>query len=169
MEETLLTPNLRKALLKNRKLLEKKLKVKIETKAQRIFVDGDAFDEYVALKVLDALNFGFGIELALLLTNEDYMLEKINVKNYVRASRLKQVKGRVIGEKGKAKRTISLLSDCHILMKDSTVAILGETELIPAASKAIMMIIRGISHSTVYSFLEKQRGKIYEARHETFE
>jgi len=68
-------------IIKSKKQLEKKLKVKIINKGKQIYVSGKAEDEYVAEKVLDALDFGFALKIAMLIKDEDFELEIIPIKN----------------------------------------------------------------------------------------
>jgi len=166
MEEIPLSNRLRKVLAKEQKKLEKNLQVELTFEKDNVIISGEAFPEYIASKVLRAIDFGFDVESALLLSGEDYMLEIINLKSYVRPSRLKQVKGRIIGEKGRAKKVISELTECDMVIKDNTVALLGRTENITLASKAVRLLISGSPHASVYTFLEKnmakQRKKFFE-------
>jgi len=160
MEEIQLSNRLRKVLAKEQKKLEKELQVKLMIEKENVVISGEAFPQYIASKVLRAIDFGFDAESALLLSGEDYMLEIINLKSYVRPSRLKQVKGRIIGEKGKAKRVISELTECDIVIKDNIVALLGRTENIVLASKAVRLLVGGSPHASVYTFLEKNMAKL---------
>ena len=140
-----------------RKKLEKALNVKIIGDGEEIEVDGEGMYEYTASIVLDAIDMGFNPRVALLLRDPEYMIEKINVKNYVRYSRVSTVKGRLIGKEGKAKNQLANLTDCEIIVFDSTVAIIGLTEDVEIASKAIRSLIKGSPHTSVFQYLEKSR------------
>lgn len=161
MERIPLSNRLKKVLAKEHEKLEKRLKVKLTLEKESLDISGEAFPEYMASKILQAIDLGFDSESALLLLNEDYMLELINLKKYVRPSRLKQVKGRVIGEKGKAKKVISELAECDMVIKDNTVALLGEIENTALASKAVRLLIKGYPHASIYAFLEKNKAKLH--------
>ena len=50
---------------KNKKRLEPALKVKIAIKKDEIEIDGSPEDEFIAEKVIDAINFGFPFPIAL--------------------------------------------------------------------------------------------------------
>ncbi len=162
MEKIPLSNRLKKVLAKERKKLEKRLQVKLILEKEDVIVSGEAFPEYIGSKVLHAIDLGFDTESALLLSSEDYMLELINLKSYVRPSRIRQVKGRVIGEKGKAKKVISELAECDMVVKDNTVALLGKTENVALASKAVRLLIGGSPHASVYTFLENNKAKLHE-------
>jgi len=138
--------------------LEKALEVKMELTADNeITVEGDGMNEYLASKVIEAIDIGFDPRIALLLKDPDYIMEKINVKHYVRVSRLNTVKGRLIGRKGKAKNQLSQLTGCYIIIRGNTVMIIGLTEDVDVASKAIRSLIKGSPHSSVFLYLEKAR------------
>jgi len=153
MEKVIATPRVKKF----RKSLEKSLNVKITVENDIAEIEGEGYEEYIALHVIDALNFGFEFNAAMQLKHEDYMLEKINLKKLARPSRLATIKGRIIGLKGKTKSLISELSGCDLAVKDSTVAIIGNTEDVDVAKKAVTSLIQGSPHSSVYAFLEKSR------------
>jgi len=157
MESLPLSGKLKKVLAKYLKDLEKKLSVKIIAEKNNVILTGEAYAEYIGAKVLHAIDLSFDMESALLLLDQDYMLEVINLKNYVRVSRLKTVKGRIIGKKGKAKKVIAELTECSIVIKDNAIALIGKTDDIALATKAILSLIRGSPHASIYTFLEKNK------------
>jgi len=164
-----ITEKLKYILKKHKIKLEKELNIEIDIKEDHAEIKAGAFSEYIAKDIIDALSFGFDINTALLIQNPDYMFTVINLKELVRNSRLKDVRGRIIGEKGKAKRVISELAECDMTISDNTVALIGKTENIAVASKAIQSLIRGSPHASVYAFLEKCKRRLREAEHINFE
>jgi ribosomal RNA assembly protein len=150
--------NIRK-ILQNKKKLEKKLAIKITNKGRILFVEGKAEQEYLAIQIIEAINLGFTTEKALLLTEEGFILEKINIKDITKRHDLERVRGRVIGTEGRTKKTIETLSDCFISLHDNTVGIIGLTENIENAMQALTSIIQGSKQSKVYSSLERERSK----------
>ena len=141
-------------ILKNKRRLELKLKVKITNKGQEVSINGKPEDEYVAEKVLEAINFGFPYSDALLIKDEEAMLEIINIKNHTRRDDLKSVRARIIGTQGKTLRTLCKLTNCCFEIKDNEVGIIGSPEHIKNAQEAVTSIIRGSKQSNVYKFLE---------------
>jgi len=141
----------------NKERIEKSLNIKIEFVKGQVEVSGKSIDIYMAKKVLEALSIGFSLDDALLLKKEDYMLEKLNLKDFARKSQLRRVKGRVIGAKGKSKNVISELTDTSIVIRDYDVAIIGRTVDVDITLKALRSLIRGAPHANVYSFLERSR------------
>ena len=141
---------------KNRKKLESILEVKITNRGKEVFVDGASEDEYVAEKVIDALNFGFPFSVAVLIKKEGHIFEVINIKDYSRRKNLKEVRARIIGKNGLALKTLASLTDCAFELKDNEVGIVGAPESIKFAQNAITSIVEGAKHGNVYKFLERQ-------------
>ena len=144
-------------ILKNKKRLEEKLKVKITNKGQEVSIDGKPEDEYIAEKVIDAINFGFPFSDALLIKEEDNMLEIINIKDHTKRSDLNRVRARIIGTQGKTLKTLCNLTNCHFELKDNEVGIIGNPEYIENAQEAIIHIIKGSKQANVYKFLESHQ------------
>jgi|SRR3989338_301247 len=144
---------------KNRKKLEEKLKVKIDNSGKEITVTGAPEDEYVAIKVLEALDFGFPFSIALLIKDEDFLFEALNIKDYTRRKDLQVVRARIIGKQGKTLKTITDLTKCHFELKDNHLGIIGDPEYIRYAQEAAISLIRGAKQANVYAFLEKHQVK----------
>jgi len=107
-------------------------------------------------RVLQAFGRGFSMDDALNLLDDEYGLEIIDITEYAGKSknRLIELRGRVIGKEGKAKRTIENLTNTKIAVSGKTVSILGRWEDIPRARHAIEMLLKGAMHRTVYRWLE---------------
>jgi len=146
-----------KKVYENKNLLEKKLSVKINIEGRRLSIHGNEVDEFVASGVFDAIEMGFDIETALLISEQDYILEKIEIKNLTKRHNLAEVRARIIGTDGRTKALIEELSDCHIVLHDNKVGIIGESETIRTCMHAIKSIIHGSKQANVYAYLEKQR------------
>lgn len=144
-------------ILKAKKELEKKLNVKITNRGKEIFIEGKPEDEYIAEKVLDALNFGFPFSAAILIKEEDYLFEKLNIKELTNRKDLERVRGRLIGKKGKTLKTLSDLTKCFFELKDNEIGIIGDPEYIQNAQEACTSIIKGSKQSNVYAHLEKHQ------------
>ncbi len=152
---TILTENPRK-IKKNKELLEKSLKVEIEIKGKKAEISGKELNEYVAERVLEAINLGFKIPDALLLTDEEFMFETINIKDLSKKNP-RRIRGRIIGTKRKTMDTLEELTNCKLVLKDNTVGIIGNAEDIESAMQALNSLIKGSKQSNVYKYLEKQR------------
>ncbi|MBI2004188.1 hypothetical protein HYS72_01860 [Candidatus Pacearchaeota archaeon] len=144
-----------KKIIKEKNILEKELNVKISNKDDGIYIDGLSENEYLAEKVIDAINFGFSTKRALLIKKKNLMFEILNIKNYMRGKNIVRIKSRIVGEGGRALMALSQLSDCYIEIKGNQVGIIGDPENIENAQNAIIMLIKGSKHANVYAFLER--------------
>lgn len=157
MQETY-SQNSRK-ILKNKARLEHELDVKITNKGKVLFVEGEGEQEYLAVQVIEAIDLGFKIVQALLLIQDDFILEKINIKDITKRNDLERVRGRIIGTDGRTKKIIENLSDCFISLHDNVVGIIGLTDNIEKAIQALTSIIQGSKQNRVYSSLERKNIK----------
>lgn len=142
---------------KNRKKLEELLKVKITNRGKEVFIDGKSENEYLAEKVIDALNFGFPFSTAILIKTDDMVFEEIHIKDYTKRANLKTIRARIIGTKGGTLKTLNQLTKCYFELKDNSVGIVGAPEHIENAQDAIISLIQGAKQSNVYCFLEKHK------------
>jgi len=148
-----------KRIIKNKQKLEKNLGITVTIKGEEVTIDGPAENEYVAEKVIEALDFGFPFSVALLIKEEDLIFEALNIKNHTKRKDLTAIRARIIGKEGKTLRTLHQLTKCYFEVKNNSVGIIGEPEHIRNANEAIISIARGAKHSNVYSFLEKHQVK----------
>jgi len=111
-----------------------------------------------ARDIVRAIAYGFSPERASRLLDEDQILIIIDLRQYVgdRPNHLQRVKGRIIGEEGKARRTIEEVTGTYISIYRDYVAIIGDYESANIAKEAIEMLVQGRQHSTVYRFLERE-------------
>lgn len=144
-------------IIKARKKLEKELNVKITNIGKEVTIQGNPEDEYIAEKVLDAIDMGFLIQRALLLKDEEFLFEKINIKSLAKKKNMEMVRGRIIGTGGRTLATISLLTDCFFEIKDNEVGIIGHAENIKNAEEAIKMLVKGSKQGNVYAYLEHHK------------
>lgn len=144
---------------KNRKRLEAKLNVKITNRGKEVSINGQPEDEYVAEKVIDALNFGFPFSNSILMKEEGCEFEILNIKNHTNRKDLERIRARIIGTKGKTLKTLCDLTKCHFELKDNWVGIIGPPECIENAQEAVISIIKGAKQGNVYSRLEKNQIK----------
>lgn len=115
---------------------------------------------YLCREIIRAIGRGFNPEIAMLLLKQDYGFEVLTLTDYARSkSDMERLKGRVIGEGGKARKVIEELTGCNISVYGKTVSIIGRVEDVPFARRAIESLLRGSKHATVYRWLEKHRKK----------
>lgn len=144
-------------IVKNKGNLEKELNVKIVMNGKEVSISGKPEEEYIAEKVIEALDFGFPFSAALEIKKEDILFEILNIKECTPKKNFERIRGRVIGKEGKALKTISSLSDCHIELSGNKVGIIGNCENIRTAEEACKLLIKGSKHANVYAYLEKHR------------
>ncbi len=142
-------------IIRNRKRLEKKLNVKITNRGKEVFIEGKPEDEFVAEKVLEALDFGFPFSVVILIKEEDFEFEILNIKDYTTRKNLEQIRARLIGKGGKVLKTLTDLTNCYFELKDNYVGIVGDPEEIKNAIDAVVLIIQGSKHGNVYKHIEK--------------
>jgi len=152
---------------KNRKKLERELKVKITNQGREITIEGKPVDEYVAGKVIDALNFGFPFSTAMLIKREDLLFEIMSIKDHTKRKDLTRIRARIIGTNGKTLKTLQHLTKCFFEIKDNEVGIIGDPEYIEHAQEAIVSIIKGTKQANVYKYLEKIKSLRKEERRAT--
>ncbi len=143
-----------------KKELEKDTKamIMVDSKEGDIHIEGkDPLLAYVLREVIKSIAHGFSPEIARLLLKQDYILEIISLKDFAKANHHKRLKGRIIGAGGKSRTTIEDLTNCYVSVYGKNVSIIGEAETIDDAKRAVIMLLKGSTHATVYKFLEKQR------------
>lgn len=113
------------------------------------------------LEVILAISKGFSPERAFILFSEDNNLEVVDLRDYVGKSvnSISRVKSRLIGEKGKSRKTIEELTGAYISIYGHYVGIIGTSEQITLTMEAITRICSGRSHKNVYNFLQEIRRK----------
>ncbi len=117
--------------------------------------DDDPIHVWIARDIIKAIGRGFSEEKALKLLDQDYYLDIITLEHD--SNRLRQIRGRVIGEGGRTRRIIEQSTLSFISVQGKTISIIGYIEEVPMAKKAIEMLIDGNRHSTVYKLLENHR------------
>jgi ribosomal RNA assembly protein len=146
-------------IIRNKKKLEEKLKIKLSNRGKEIKIEGEPNEEYIAEKVIDALDFGFPFSVAFLIKTDDFVFETLNIKDYTKRGDLNRVRGRIIGKNGVTLRVLNQLTKCYFEMKDNQIGIICSPEHLGGGQDAIISIIRGSKQSNVYNFLEQHQVK----------
>jgi len=154
----LVSDNISKIVEKKNKL-EKVLNVKITIKENEVSLEGSPENEYIAQKVLEALDFGFPLSVALLIKTEDFLFEILDIKKYTHRKDFETIRARIIGKGGKTLKTLNTLTECFFEIKDNDVGIIGSPELIKNGQEAVIMIVQGSKQANVYAYLEKHHVK----------
>lgn len=146
-------------ILKNKGRLEKELDVKITNKGKNIFIDGSAENEYLALQVVEAINLGFSVDRALLLKEENTCLQTLNIKDLTKRKNWEEIRGRVIGTKGRTLKTLNKLTNCAISLNGNDIGIIGSWEDMEDAIQALTSLVQGSKQGNVYGRLEREKKK----------
>lgn len=146
-------------LMREKEFLEEKLNVKITVEGRKIIIEGDALDEYEASAVLEAIGFGFSTRVAINLKDPSFAFRQLYIKDITnKKTNFQLIRGRLIGTRGKTKKTVEEISGCRLVIhdNDNVVGIIGASEEIDIAITAITSLIKGSKQSNVYSYLEKR-------------
>jgi len=121
--------------------------------------------------ILVAIGRGFSPAKAMSLSDDDMYLESIDLHELVgEAPRdLERIKGRIIGEKGKAWKTVEQLTGTLLSIQGRYITIIGGPEGLEAAKSAVRMFAEGKQHKTVYVYLEKVRKELKRRQMEIWE
>jgi ribosomal RNA assembly protein len=134
--------------------IEETLKVKISFDDNLVEIEGEGVELFQAKAVVKAIGRGFSPRKAFRLFDEEMCLEIIELAGF-KENKMKVVKSRLIGTKGKARRIIEKDSGCFMSVYGKTVSLIGKYEQLEIAKEAVRMILRGSKHSKVYGFLQK--------------
>ncbi len=158
MTEQIYSRNARK-IIQNRKILESSLGVKLSVKTGIVFLEGKSEDEFLALRVIEAIDLGFSIETALLLKEEEMAFEKVFIKKIEKRTDMSQVRARIVGTNRKALDTIESLANCYISLHDNTLGVIGKLESVKKALFVLKRIIAGSKHAKMYAWLEAKNAE----------
>jgi ribosomal RNA assembly protein len=142
--------------------IEEKTKstIQVDSEEGLVHIEGEEADGFLhAVEIVKAIARGFSPERALtLLEDEDIFLEVIELSEFAEnPAKLERIRGRIIGRDGKSRSQIEDLTSTEISVYGKTVAIIGMIEQVKVAREAIEMLINGISHESMYSFLERKK------------
>ncbi|MFH1376157.1 MAG: KH domain-containing protein [Candidatus Woesearchaeota archaeon] len=167
MEETIKIPKDRVAVLigekgSTKRDIQRKTKTKLEINSQEgdVKVEGeDSLNVFLTVQVVKAVGRGFNPDIALILLKENYQMEIINIKDYCRTTRNDQerVKSRIIGKRGKARTTLENMTNTNISIYGKTVSIIGPTENVFLAKRAVEKLLQGTPHGNLYKWIELQK------------
>ncbi len=140
---------------------EKKFNCTIEVNSEtgEVLIDSeDGYKNFILSNIINAINHGHSPENALKLEDDNFVLDLIDVKSIVKNhDRVKIVIGRIIGKEGTTRRIIEEVTNCNVSVKDSFVSVIGPYENIALVHEALDMLIKGASHKSFYSYLERNR------------
>lgn len=117
---------------------------------------------FTVRNIVRAIGRGFSPQRAEMLANEEFDLHILDLTDYVGNSKnaLGRVKGRIIGKDGRSRVLLEELTETQISVYGYTIGIIGNVEALGVAHEAIMMLIKGAFHKTVWNFLYAYRRKM---------
>ncbi|MEM0201619.1 MAG: hypothetical protein QXR73_00370 [Candidatus Micrarchaeaceae archaeon] len=125
-----------------------------------IRIEGDGYGEFTAKEVIQAFGRGFNMRIAELLLKDGYYFSSISMRDITsNKSRIKNMKSRLIGRDGKAKRYMESVSGAVIAVYGDTVSFIGSSEAIEEANAAARAIMKGSSHRLAYTKMEAAHRK----------
>jgi len=150
-----------------KKLIEKKCSVNldIDSEGGEVMITtkmlNDDIEPFKAVEIVSAIGRGFSPENAMRLLSGENSLHIIDLRDFAGKSpeQIERVKGRIIGEGGKARVNIENLTNALVTIYGRTVAIIGEPNQLRLAVDAISSLSNGSMHGPVYSKLESAKRK----------
>ena len=119
----------------------------------------DPIHPFKAAEIVSAIGRGFAPDRAMALLGEDRALHVIDLREFAgkSPSQIERIKGRIIGEGGRARRSMESLTGASISVYGRTVAVIGSTASLRMAVDAISSLSSGSMHGAVYGRLEAAR------------
>lgn len=110
-----------------------------------------------AREVVVAIARGFSPQNALKLRDENLMLDIISLQELLgrNTSKIQRQKARIIGTSGSVRKQIEEMTNTLISVYGKTVAVIGPAMNVKLARDAIVMLVEGAKHATVYNFLRR--------------
>ena len=137
-------------------LIEDRMKIKVSLGKGGISLKGPELEEFLVEKMIRAVDFGFSPEDVLLLKNEDFVLEFIDIKSHTHRKNMRDIRARLIGTGGKARKTIEKITGAVLVVHINRVGVIVDSEHLEAVTQGIESLIQGAKHGNVFSYLEKQ-------------
>ncbi len=147
-------------------LIEKKCNVKLDVDEEgEVRINGDSADIFFAKDVVKAVGRGFEPRDALRIANDSYQFELIDLKDILKNEKaITRIKGRIIGEKGKMKSEIEAATESVIAVYGYTVGIISRLDTMQYAREAVMRLVDGAEHMSVFNYLAKVKKDILVSR-----
>ncbi|MEM4511416.1 MAG: KH domain-containing protein [Candidatus Aenigmatarchaeota archaeon] len=142
-----------------KKLLEKlNIKYHREKNKLKIFLE-DFYNAYRFDKVIKAVKANFSLDICEKIYLEEFDIIDIDLKKISnkKTNHLIRIKGRIIGENGKALKEIEIRTGAKISLIDKYLYIAGDEISLQAAYETLGRLISGSSHSKVFEFADKIR------------
>lgn len=158
-----------------KKQIEETSKITLEINSDdgrvEIKTEEDPIAALKAVEVIKAVARGFSPEKAFELFYDEFlMLDIIDLSEAATTPKeLARLKGRIIGREGKTREIAERLINVKISVYGKTVCTIGYPEQTTIIRTAIDMLINGVNHGTVYSFLEKKHDDLIRSQLDSIE
>ena len=140
------------------------VRLDIDSESGSVAIDdvGDPVSGMLAPDIVRAIGRGFTPESALSILDVDLRtFELVDLESHTRNKNdLKRQKGRLIGENGRTRELMEELTGAEVVIKGTTLGIIGQPEEVEAVRRAVGMILDGAPHGAVYSFLERKHNEL---------
>ena len=136
--------------------IENKIKVQFSFGSDYVIINANVENEFFIEQVVLAVDFGFDVEDALLLTNPSFLLKFIDIRDNTSRNNLKDVRGRIIGKNGRVKKAIENLTGSVVVIKDNDIGIIVDDLHLDTTMQAFKTLIHGTKYGTVFNYLERQ-------------
>jgi ribosomal RNA assembly protein len=116
--------------------------------------------------IVQAIGRGFSPRRAFRLLKPGTYLSVIDMKAVTRHrsnEAMRRLRSRIIGVNGRARERIEELSGCSVSVYGTTVAVIGDERQLDRATRAIILLLQGSEHSTIF------RQLIHGRREDTYE
>lgn len=145
-----------------KKFIEDTFKVKLnidgESNEVKITAQDADSDPFTASIFIEALARGFSPERASDLLKEGYTMVVINLRDYVNTrNSIIRIRSRIIGTNGSARKRIEQLTDTKISIYGDHIAIIGKPDDVKIAADAVIDLIKGARHVSVFNKLQRIR------------
>ncbi len=148
------------------KRVEELCKCSISIDEDVVVIEGDAYGEFMAKNVIYAYGRGFDMIDAEKLLGEGTYFASIDLRqSFGNSKRIKQIKARVIGEKGRTKKYMEQVTGSKVSVYGDTVSFIGSNEAVAEAEAAVDALIEGRTHKTAYNKMEFMHRKNKEELH----
>lgn len=135
--------------------------ITVDSRSGEVLVEADGDDissiqPFKATEIVTAIGRGFSEENAMLLMDDANRLHIMDLREFAGKSgaALERIRGRIIGEDGRARRNIEQLGHSRISVYGKTVSIIGEEYRLRTVVAAVNSILAGGMHSAAYGKLE---------------
>ncbi len=133
--------------------------IEVDSEEGEVKISGkDPLKLFDLKNVVSSIGRGVNPEIAQGLFDKENFLEIINIADFAGTKKsMIRLRGRVIGDQGKARKTIEQLTQTKICVFGKTIAIIGKVFDVKNAKDAMISLLQGSQHANVYSYLERKR------------